>query len=450
MFRRRAWLFVAIPGLLACSGGAARPGEGADRPNVVIVLADDLGYADVGVFGAEGFATPHLDRLAAEGMRFTNFYSAAPICSPSRAALLTGSYPVRVGITKVLFPDSSLGLNPEELTIAELLKSVGYATAAVGKWHLGDDTTFLPTRHGFDQYFGLPYSNDMTPLPLLENEEAIEDSPDLSDLTKRYTDTARTFIERNRENPFFLYLAHTMPHVPLAVSDDFNGVSEQGLYGDVVMELDWSVGTILETLDELGIADNTLVLFTSDNGPWLAYGNNAGSAGPLREGKWTTFEGGQRVPGIMRWPDRIESGALSTDVVTTMDLLPTIAATTGASLPKRTIDGKNILPILEGSAIPPDILYFYLGTELEAVRSGRWKLHLPHSYETVAEPGVDGAAGTKGSEELPLSLFDLDVDPGETTNLAAEYPDVVSELTRAATAFDADMKLDARFAGQRE
>jgi arylsulfatase len=274
----------------------AGPDRPANRPNVIIFLTDDQGYADVGSFGAQGFTTPNLDRLAAEGIRLTSFYAAANICSPSRAALMTGSYPPRVGLTGNLQPNSSIGLNSQEVTIAELLKSSGYATAAVGKWHLGDDPSFLPTRQGFDEYFGLPYSNDMTPLPLLENEDVLEYSPDLSQLTKRYTEKALDFITRNQQTPFFLYLAQTMPHVPLAVSDDYKGRSAKGLYGDVIMEVDWSMGQILDTLAELGIANDTLVVFASDNGPWLPYGNHAGSAVPLREGKITTFEGEQHGP----------------------------------------------------------------------------------------------------------------------------------------------------------
>jgi arylsulfatase A-like enzyme len=453
---RGAWLLASILTLSACSDDAARValGRPSNRPNVVIILTDDQGYADVGAFGAQGFTTPHLDRLAEEGIRFTSFYAAAPICSPSRAALMTGSYPARVGVTEVLMPGSSTGLNLEEVTIAELLQSSGYATAAVGKWHLGDDTTFLPTRQGFDEYFGLPYSNDLTPLPLLENEEAVEYDPDLSQLTKRYTERARDFITRHRENPFFLYLAHSMPHIPLAVSDDFKGQSERGLYGDVMMELDWSVGQITETLDDLGIAGDTLVIFTSDNGPWLVYGNDAGSALPFREGKWTTFEGGQRVPGIMRWPRRIKGKAVVSEIVTGMDLFPTVAAITGAPLPSWPIDGRSVLPILEGasgdaSAADAVYFYYYLGTALEAVRCGPWKLHLAHSYQTVAEPGVDGAPGQDGSGSIPLSLFDLAADPGETTNLADENPDLVLQLTEAATAFDADLKANQRPIGQR-
>ena len=287
---------------------------------------------------------------------------------------------------------------------------------------------------------------------MIDNEDAIEYSPDPSQLTKRYTDRARDFITRNRQSPFFLYLAHTMPHLPLAVSDDFKGRSEQGLYGDVVMEIDWSVGQILETLDQLGIAGDTLVAFASDNGPWLLYGNHAGSAAPLREGKWTTFEGGQRVPGIMRWPGRIKTGAVSNEVVTTMDLLPTIAAITGAALPEWPIDGRSILPILEGSpgaTSPSDAVYFYSGVELQAVRSGRWKLHLPHGYQTVVQPGIDGNPGQQEWRDIPLSLFDLDADPGEATNLDAQYPEVVSQLM-AAAGFDDDIKNNERLPGRFE
>jgi arylsulfatase A len=420
-------------------------------PNVIIVLTDDQGYSDVGVFGAQGFTTPNLDRLAGEGIQLTSFYVGAPTCSPSRAALLTGSYPVRVGMTDVLWPGSTVGLNPRELTIADLLKSVGYATAAVGKWHLGDAKSFLPTRQGFDEYFGLPYSNDMTPLPLLENEDVVEYSPDLSQLTKRYTEKALDFITRNQQHLFFLYLAHTMPHVPIAASDDFKGKSAQGLYGDVIMEIDWSVGQILAKLDELGIANNTLVVFASDNGPWLLYGNHAGSARPLREGKFTTFEGGQRVPGIVRWPDRLGGDRVSNEVVTAMDLLPTLAAITGAELPTWTIDGRNVLPILEGApggADPPTTMYFYAGAELQAVRAGQWKLHLPHSYETVTEPGMDGEPGQGASRDIAMSLFDLDTDPGEMMDLWEQHPDVVSELMGAAAAFDADLKKNQRPPGQ--
>jgi len=451
---RGAWCCVAIQSVAACGDGGAGDADRSNRPNVVVILTDDLGYADVGSFGAQGFTTPSLDRLAVEGMRFTTFYAAAPVCSPSRAGLLTGSYPVRVGVTDVLQPNSATGLNLQEVTIAELLKPLGYATAAVGKWHLGDAESLLPTRQGFDEFFGLPYSNDMTPLPLLENEAAIESEPDLSQLTQRYTERARDFITSNRERPFLLYFAHSMPHIPLAVSDDFKGRSERGLYADVMLEIDWSVGEILDALDEVGVARDTLVLFTSDNGPWLAYGNHAGSAGPLREGKWTTFEGGQRVPGIMRWPRRIEGNTASSQIVSALDLFPTIAAITGALPPPWPIDGRSILPILEGSSATADgseaaYFYYYLGVELQAVRSERWKLHLAHSYKTAPEPGADGERGQEEYKDIPVSLFDLDADPGETMNLAADYPDLVTQLTAAATAFDTNIKQNQRPAGQR-
>ncbi|MHC4148093.1 MAG: sulfatase-like hydrolase/transferase, partial [Planctomycetota bacterium] len=291
------------------------------RPNFVVVFTDDQGYADVGCFGAKGFETPNLDRMAAEGVRFTSFYVAAPSCTPSRAALLTGCYPQRVGLPYVLFPTgpewtanrTDIGINGQEETIAELLKSRGYATACIGKWHLGHHRKFLPTRHGFDYYFGLPYSNDMRPenneeyppLPLVEGEQAIEYDPDQSQLTRRYTEKAIEFIRQNKDKPFFVYLPHTMVHVPLFVSERFKGKSEQGMYGDVIMEIDWSVGQIMSVLKEVGVDEKTLVIFTSDNGPWLAYGDHGGLAGPLREGKGTTWEGGMREPCIMRWPGQI-------------------------------------------------------------------------------------------------------------------------------------------------
>jgi arylsulfatase A len=442
-------------GWVCGAGGPDQPEAGvaspSSTPNVIIILTDDQGYADVGCFGAQGFATPNLDRMAEQGIKFTDFYSVADVCSPSRAALMTGSYPIRIGITDVLYPESSIGLNPQEVTIAELLKCKGYATAAVGKWHLGDDKAFLPTRQGFDTYFGLPYPNDESPLPLLENEEPVEWDPDQSQLTRRYTERACDFIAANRQNPFFLYLAHTMPHVPLAVSADFAGRSGRGLYGDVIMELDGSVGRILDTLDELGIAGNTLVAFASDNGPWLLYGDHGGSAGPFREGKLATFEGGLRVPGIMRWPGRVRPDTVSGEIVTMMDLLPTVAEATGAGLPPWTIDGKSLLPILDqaaGSESTHDVVYFYQGEELQALRRGAWKLHLPHRYLAVVRPGSDGNRGEDKWLDLPLSLYDLGVDPGETSNLAAQYPDLVKELKDAAAAFDAEVKRNRRPPGR--
>jgi len=378
------------------------------KPNFIIIFTDDQGYSDVGCYGAQGFKTPNLDRMAAEGMRFTDFYVAASVCTPSRAALLTGCYPVRVGLPRVLAPETvsgmlgDTGLNPDEQTIADLLKEQGYSTMCVGKWHLGDDPEFLPTRHGFDDYFGLPYSNDMwpnhpendefhfPPLPLIKGEKVIEYNPDQSQLTTRYTEAALQFIENNSHKPFFLYLAHSMPHVPLFVSDKFNGKSAQGLYGDVIMELDWSVGQIFKKLKDLGLDEDTMVMFTSDNGPWLTYGNHAGSAKPLREGKGTSFDGGQREPFIIRWPGRVPAGSVCKELTSSIDILPTIVNLADADMPKRKVDGKDIRPLIfgePGAKTPHNVLYFYFRDELQAVRSGKWKLHLPHKYKTLIRAG---------------------------------------------------------------
>src|ERR1051325_3432810 len=323
-------------------------------PNVVIIFTDDQGYADVGVFGAKGFITPNLDRLASQGRIFRNFHVAQPVCSASRCGLLTGCYPNRLGIHGALGPRSKVGITDNEMTLAQLVKQKGYATAIFGKWHLGHHPQFLPTRHGFDEYFGLPYSNDMWPkhptakfpdLPLIEGEKTIELNPDQSQLTTRYTERAVAFIERNKDRPFFLYVPHAMPHVPLHVSERFRGKSAQGLYGDVIEEIDWSVGEILATLRRLGLDENTLVIFTSDNGPWLSYGNHAGSAGRLREGKGTTWEGGTREPSLMRWPAHFPATWVSDQMLMTIDLFPTIASLIGAKPPAPKIDGIDVWPI---------------------------------------------------------------------------------------------------------
>jgi arylsulfatase A len=412
-------------------------------PNVVIVFADDLGYSDLGCYGAKGYQTPHLDRMAAEGVRFTDFYAAQAVCSASRAALLTGCYPNRIGILGALGPNSKTGIHDDELTIAEVLKSRGYATAIYGKWHLGHHPQFLPTRHGFDEYFGLPYSNDMWPhhptskfpdLPLVEGEKTIELNPDQRNLTTWYTERAVKFIEKNKDRPFFVYVPHAMCHVPLFVSDKFEGKTERGLFGDVIEEIDWSVGQILQTLKRLDLDERTLVIFTADNGPWLSYGDHAGSAGPLREGKGTSFDGGVREPFVARWPGKIPAGSLCHEPAMTIDLLPTIAKLAGAEPPRnRTIDGRDIWSLLSaaaGAANPHEALLFYWGGALEAIRSGKWKLHFPHQYRTLA-----GGPGGKGGKPVPyanaeigLSLFDLQADPGESTNVAEKYPEVVSRL----------------------
>ena len=415
------------------------------------MFADDLGYADIGSFstlgGREKPKTPNLDRMAAEGMRLTDFYVAQAVCSASRAALLTGCYSNRVGISGALNHRATHGINADEVTIAEMLKTRGYATAIFGKWHLGHEQQFLPTRHGFDEYFGLPYSNDMWPrhpeqkgfypdLPLIEGDKVAELDPDQSQLTTRYTERAVTFIERNRDKPFFLYLAHTMPHVPLFVSDKFKGKTQQGLYGDVIAEIDWSVGRVLDAIKRAKLDDNTLVIFTSDNGPWLSYGNHAGSRGAFREGKGTAFEGGVRVPFVARWPGRIPRGAVGALPAMTIDLLPTFATLAGTTVSnERIIDGRDIWPLLTnapGAQSPHDAFYFYWGTELHAIRSGKWKLHLPHPYRSLERAGHDGIPGKYVQKTIALSLFDLDKDPGESIDVAERNPDVVDKLQKLA------------------
>jgi arylsulfatase A-like enzyme len=422
---------------------SADSGNNARRPNIVIVFADDLGYGDVGCYGAQGYATPNLDRLAAEGTLLTDFYVAQAVCSASRTALLTGCYPNRVGILGALGPSTKIGISDHEQTLAQVLKPAGYATAIYGKWHLGYQPQFLPTRHGFDDYFGLPYSNDMwpkhpehpanyPPLPLIDGERTIEANPDQTQLTTRYTERAVKFIDHHAEEPFFLYLAHSMPHVPLHVSQKYAGKTSRGLFGDVIEEIDWSVGEVLRALERHGLADNTLVMFTSDNGPWLSYGDHAGSAGPLREGKGTAWEGGVREPCLVRWPGKIPAGRRCSEPLMTIDVLPTVARLAGAELPKQRIDGLDIWPVLSGEAearSPHEALYFYWGNELHAVRSGRWKLHFPHPYRTLdGNPGTGGIPGKYKPAHTDMVLFDLVADPGETTDRAADEPEVVERL----------------------
>jgi len=442
------WLSALLTVALAAPswGLAAAP----RLPNIVLILADDLGYGDLGCYGARSIRTPNLDRLAKEGRRFTDFYAAQPVCSASRAALLTGCYPNRLGIHGALGPNANHGLNGNELTIAELLKPLGYATAIYGKWHLGHRLQFLPRQHGFDDYFGLPYSNDMWPfhpeaqvgtypeLPLIEGDRTVATNPDQTRLTTWYTEHAVAFIDRNRNRPFFLYVPHSMPHVPLHVSDKFRGRSKQGLYGDVVQEIDWSVGQILRALKRHKLDRNTLVIFISDNGPWLSYGNHAGSAGRLREGKGTVWEGGVRVPCLMRWPGRIPTHSLCREPVMTIDLLPTLARLTGGRLPAHATDGLDIWPLMAGepgAKSPHEALFFYYGVnELQALRSGRWKLVLPHTYRTLSgRPGGTGGSPVKyDSVQTGLALFDMEKDPGETTDVAASHAEVVTRLKALA------------------
>ena len=420
-------------------------------PNIVLIFTDDQGYQDVGVFGAKDIPTPHLDKMAREGVKLTSFYAAQAVCSASRAGLLTGCYPNRIGIHNAFMPDSKIGLNPSETTIAEMLRSRGYATGIFGKWHLGDHPDFLPTKHGFDEYFGIPYSNDMWPfhpqqgpvfnfgpLPLYENETIIDTLTNQSQLTTQITERSVDFINRNKDRPFFLYVPHPQPHVPLFVSDKFRGKSGRGLYGDVIMEIDWSVGQILNTLKSHNLDQNTVVIFTSDNGPWLSYGNHAGSAMPFREGKGTAWEGGHREPFIMRYPDGLKGGRTIDAAVMAIDILPTLAAITGSKLPEAVIDGKSVWELLKGDSneSPQEAYYFYYRVnELHGVRYGKWKLYFPHNYRTMEgqQPGKDGLPGNYVHLDLnEIELYDLSEDLSETTNVAAEYPEVVEEMEQLA------------------
>lgn len=449
----------------------------ARLPNIVIIFTDDLGYADVGVFGAKGFATPNLDRMAAEGRTFTNFHVAQAVCSASRAGLLTGCYPNRIGIHGALGPGAKHGIADTEMTLAQLVKQKGYATGMAGKWHLGHHPQFLPVHHGFDEYLGLPYSNDMwplhpeakpgayPPLPLIEGDKVLKlglGHEDQEQLTTQYTERAVSFIERNKDRPFFFYLAHNMPHVPLHVSSKFKGKSAQGLYGDVIMEIDWSVGEVLQALKKHNLDQNTLVIFTSDNGPWLSYGNHAGSAGPLREGKGTAWEGGTRVPCIMRWPGHLPAGTKSGDMLMTIDLFPTIAKLIGAKLPNHPIDGLDVWPLIAGKrgAKNPHKTYlsYYENNQLQAVWSGdgRWKLQLPHTFRTLGgRPGGTNGIPAKYEQckiEKP-ELYDIRTEISEMANVADKNPRIVRSLLATAEAAREDLgdaltKRDGR--GRRE
>lgn len=447
-------------------------------PNIIVILADDQGYGDLGCYGSPHIRTPNIDRMAREGTRFTDFY-AQSLCGPSRAALLTGTYPARNSLNFNHLPNAKTGIHPDELTIPEMLRTAGYATQAIGKWHLGDAKQFLPTRNGFDHWFGLPYSNDMwpfhpkvtrtgeenpvaravreraeetgfdgqgqhyppdwfPPLPLMRDEAVLELNPDQSQLTARYTDEALRFITANRAKPFFLYLAHSMPHVPLFPGKEFQGKSLRGRYGDTVEEIDHSTGQILAKLKQLQLDSNTLVVYTSDNGPWSPYGIDAGSAGPLRGAKGSVWEGGIRVPAIFRWPGRIPAGVTSSAIAATLDFLPTFAAAAQVSLPgDRRIDGVNLLPLLTAAATrPPHTDFYYFDTAIHytpesgrpasnsnllAIRSGRWKLHL-HSGE----------------------LYDLLSDAAESKNVSARHPQVVASMRRTADAFLAELRAGIR------
>jgi arylsulfatase A-like enzyme len=436
----------------------------AATPNIIIILMDDMGYGDIGRTGANQYETPNLNRLANQGMQFTWYYCPQAVSSASRAGLLTGCYPNRVGFSGALMPWATKGINTEETTIAEVLKSKGYHTGIIGKWHLGHHREFLPLQHGFDEYYGLPYSNDMWPvdydgvpvrlkdttsskmrypeLPIIEGNDKVGEVTDLAGqdkLTTEYTKRAVKFIENNKKGPFFLYLPHSMVHVPLGVSEKFRGKSKQGLYGDVMMEVDWSIGEIMKAVEKNGLARNTLIIFTSDNGPWLNFGNHAGTTGGLREGKGTIWEGGQRVPCIMRWTGVIPAGEICNRISSSIDILPTLAAITGAPLPERKIDGVNILPLMLGDkeAFPRhEFLYYYKENSLEAVQRDYWKLVLPHKgYQSYMymKPGKDGWPGPYGTETIYTpELYDLRRDPGEWYDVSDIYPEKVKELQALA------------------
>ena len=433
-------------------------------PNFIVIFTDDQGYEDIGCFGSPKIKTPNLDKLAAEGRKFTSFYSANSVCSPSRAALMTGCYPTRVSVPGVLFPRHKEGLNPDEITIAELLKTKGYATSCIGKWHIGHKPKFLPTRQGFDSYFGIPYSNDMTIdpeaklaaniilregftldriknekpkknlVPLMRNEEVIEYPCDQTTLTKRYTEEAVRFIEKNEDKPFFLYIPHTMPHIPLFASKNFKGKSERGPYGDTIEEIDWSVGQIMKTLRENNLDENTLVIYTSDNGPWKLKEGRGGSAYPLRGYKFQTYEGGMRVPCIMSWKGKIPSGTVCDEIGATIDLLPTFANLAGAKIPDdRIIDGKNIWPIIsgkEGALSPHDIYYYYKGNRLESARQGKWKIR------------------RSGKQSQSVELYNLEDDISESKNLSPKNPELIEVMLKKMDEFDKDLKLSQRPIGK--
>ncbi len=454
-FLLNAFAAVFIFLTFSCTTEIEQKSTNDNPPNFIIVFIDDMGYGDIGTQGATGWTTPNLDKMAAEGMRFTNFYAAQPVCSASRAGLMTGCYPNRIGFSGALFPNDKVGINPNETTIAEMLKEKGYATGIFGKWHLGRPDKFLPLQNGFDEYVGIPYSNDMWPLddvgnplpeghgrsnnpdlPVMKDNDVMFTITDLKGqdtLTTLYTENAVDFINRNADKPFFLYVPHSMAHVPLGVSDKFRGNSEQGKYGDVIMEIDWSVGQIEKALQDNGIADNTVIIFSTDNGPWLNYGNHAGSAGGLREGKTTSWEGGQRVPFIVKWPGHIPAGTICNKLGCAVDILPSFAEIAGAELPELKIDGTSIVELWKGNneANPRETILFYYGkNNLNGVRRGNWKLVLPHTWSSYnTQPGHDGYGGRRirMTVEKP-ELYNMMRDPGEQYNVIEYYPEKAAEL----------------------
>jgi len=432
-----------------------------EKPNIIIINMDDMGYGDTEPYGATGYATPNFNRLAKEGMRFTHFYAAQAVCSPSRAALLTGCYPNRIGMSGgALMPWSTKAINTSEETIASLLKQSGYVTGMLGKWHLGHKPPFLPLHFGFDSFYGIPYSHDMwpvdyegkpitdtsnwrmkfPPLPVLDGDKQVATITSLeqqSMLTTTLTEKAEQFIIKNKNHPFFLYLAHPMPHVPLAVSKNFDGKTGSGLFGDVISEIDWSVGKVLDILDKTRLSSQTLLIVTSDNGPWLSFGNHAGSSGGLREGKGTAWDGGTRIPCFIRWPGKVAAGVTCSQLLTQMDILPTIMAAANAVMPKQKIDGINFLPLLTGrsTAGPREVFYVYYDVNnLKLVRYKNWELVLPHQSQAYSQgtPGKDGKPGPAPITGVPMALYDLTHDPGTVYDVQNQYPEIVAEILKYA------------------
>ena len=422
--------------------------QAQEKPNIVIIFCDDMGYGDLGCYGAHGWKTPKIDSIAQNGVKFTDFYVAQPVCSASRTALLTGCYPNRLGISGALSQRSKNGIHQDETTLAEICKSQGYATAMYGKWHLGYQKKFLPVHHGFDDYFGFPYSNDMWPsgpvrfvksyplLPLIEDDDIVARVRDQTWMTTWITERSVEFIKQSKQKPFFLYLAHPQPHVPLYTSPTHAGSSRQGKYGDVMHEIDWSTGEVLEALKKTGVIDNTLVIFTSDNGPWMVYGNHAGGVGPLRGCKGNCWDGGVRVPCVMQWPARLKPGSVVKTPLMTIDVLPTIANLIGAPLPQKKIDGKDAWKVIAGEQDQPvqeAYYFFYRRNSLEAMRMGRWKLQFPHQWrDSKTSPANDGHAGKYVTQECGLELYDLESDPGESKDVSSVYPEIVKKMQALA------------------
>jgi arylsulfatase A-like enzyme len=462
----RVIVFISVLLLVICAN-AQQVDKMQNRPNVIIINIDDMGYGDTEPYGSTGYATPNFTRLAKEGMRFTHFYAAQAVCSPSRAALLTGCYPNRLGLAGALMPWSPKALNTNEETIALLLKKEGYVTGMLGKWHLGQKPPFLPLHFGFDTFYGIPYSHDMWPidyqskaitdttnwrikfpsLPILEGDKQVGTITSLAqqaELTTTLTEKAEQFIIKNKNKAFFLYLAHPMPHVPLAVSSKFKGKSGVGLFGDVISEIDWSIGKVMDVLKKTGIDKNTLLIVTSDNGPWLTFGNHAGSSGGLREGKGTAWDGGTRVPCFVRWPAKVSPGTVCSQLLTNMDILPMVVSATHASMPKQNIDGLDFLPLLTGqtSQSPREVFYVYYDVNsLKLVRYKNWELVLPHTSQAYSQGtlGKDGNPGSTPMTAVPMALYDLTHDPGTVYDVQNQFPEIVEEILRHAEQARADL-----------